>query len=110
MIQTIIICANFVSPIIISLIILYVSIGWILIYFKKETLVNKYFTNDNDVRISSLVYSILLVIVMIIQALSKLNPDELSPLGFSLLFYIVSYVVSSIVKGLIKYRNSITPQ
>lgn len=114
MLQNVIHFSNLVSPFIASLGILYVSIGWILIYFKKETLAKKYFSTDGEVLVSSACFWVVAIVMLIAQACVKVSPDELSPLGFTMIFggsvFGIVYVLVVIVQALIKYRNSITPQ
>ncbi len=114
MFQSIINFSNLVAPFIASVGILYVSVWWVLIFFKKETLVNKYFTYDGESIASGVLFWIVAMVMLVGQLIVKLPPDELSPLGFTLIFggssFVVGFILIAIVKVLIKYRNTITPQ
>lgn len=114
MLQNIIHFSNLVSPFIASFGILYVSIGWILIYFKKETLANKYFTTDGDALFCSVFFWLVAVVMLVAQAIVDVPSKELSPLGFTFIFggsiLGIVFVLVAIVQALIKYRKSITPQ
>ncbi|UYE98960.1 hypothetical protein XbC2_565 [Xanthomonas phage XbC2] len=114
MLQNIIDISNVVAPFVVCTFILYICCGWILVFFKRDTLVSKYFTNDIDMRLSSVLYVLMAVAMLVVQMCTKLKPDELTPLGFMFLMCLCGVGgiggVVYIIKGLIKYRNSLTPQ
>lgn len=114
MLQTIIDIANMVSPFLVCAFVLYVCCGWILVYFKRDTLVSKYFTDDWDARFSSVLFLVMAVGCLILQACVKVPENELSPLGFISLMCVGMYVVIGglylLVTTLKKYRDTITPQ
>jgi len=114
MLQHIIDISNVIAPFVVCSFILYICCGWILVFFKRNTLVSKYFTDNFDMRLSSVLYLIMAVAMLLVQILTKLKPDELTPLGFMFLICVCMFGgiggLSFVVKGLIKYRNSITPQ
>lgn len=114
MLQTLIDVANSVAPFFICLFILYIACGWILVFFKRDTLVKKYFTDNWDVRVGSVLYLLAAIAMMIVQLCVPVKPDELSPLAFILVMGtgmgIGIGIISFVVHVLIKYRNTITPQ
>lgn len=114
MYQTVVNIANLVSPFIVSMFILYVCCGWILIFFKRETLVRKYFTYDGESLVANTIYGLLAILLLVIQSMMTVPEGDLGPTGFMVLlcgaFVVVFTIIFFIVKVLKRYRSTIKPQ
>jgi hypothetical protein len=114
MMQTIIDISNVVAPFGLGVFIIYICIGWILFYFKRHTLIEKYFFSSFESNMLSGMWLLASLALMVFQLAINVRHNELTPLGFmflvSVLVFVLTFVAIKIVNALIAFRDTIKPE
>lgn len=102
---------NFVSPFIVAAGILYICCGWVLVYFKRVTLLEKYFFDSFETRYCSIVLLLTMLFFFGTQILIPQPPDQqLSVLGVGFVVTFCVFLIVFVISALSSFRNKINPQ
>lgn len=111
MISTLTSIANTIGPFAICAFILYVCCGWILVFFKRTSLVLKYFTDNWEEQLTLTILLGIALLLLVFQFTVEVKPGEVTPLGFMMyaagIMALISFFWFIIVGGLKKLRDKI---